>query len=185
MDALTLSAAAGISLPRADFWLHPLTAAMARLNITTPIRQAAFIAQAGHESMGFSRTREIWNPKQVPAQARYEGRADLGNTQPGDGMRFMGRGLIQITGRANYAKVSKALGVDFVRNPQLLERDDYAALASASWWYEHGCNELADAGDFLALSIRINGKNKNTGLPNGWEDRQQRYDRAARALGVQ
>jgi len=96
MDAMTLSAAAGISVPRAELWALPLTAAMNRFNVTTALRQACFIAQTGHESLGFALVREIWNPKQVPAQARYEGRADLGNTQPGDGMRFMGRGLIQI-----------------------------------------------------------------------------------------
>jgi putative chitinase len=158
---------------------------MSRFNVNTPLRQACYIAQTGHESLGFAVVREIWNPKQVPAQARYEGRADLGNTQPGDGMRFMGRGLIQLTGRDNYTKASKALGVDFVRNPQLLERDDHAAMASAWWWYEHGCNELADSGDYLALSIRINGKNKSTGLPNGWEDRLARFERAKKALGVQ
>lgn len=184
MDAITLSAAAGISVPRAEVWAIPLTTAMERYSINTPRRQADFIAQTGHESMGFSRTREIWNPKQVPAQSRYEGRADLGNTQPGDGMRFMGRGLIMCTGRAAYVRASKAIGVDFVRNPALLERDDYAAMASGGWWDEHKCNELSDKGDYLALSIRINGKNPGTGLPNGWQDRQDRRKRAQLALGV-
>lgn len=184
MDAKTLMLAAGISAPRAELWALPLTAGMTRYDINTPMRQACYIAQVGHESMRFSRVREIWNPKQVPAQARYEGRVDLGNTQPGDGMRFMGRGLIQITGRDNYTKASKALGVDFVRNPQLLERDDYAAMVSAWWWHEHGCNELADSGDFLALSIRINGKIPETGLPNGWADRQELWTTAKAALAA-
>jgi putative chitinase len=183
MDAQTLSRAAGISLPRAQQWALPLTAAMREFAINTPVRQADFIAQMGHESMSFARTREIWNPAQVPAQARYEGRADLGNTQPGDGMRFMGRGLPMITGRANYAALSKAVGMDFVKNPQLLERDDYAALAGGWFWSLKGLNELADRGEFLTQSIRINGKNAN-GLPNGWVDRTNRRAAARRALGL-
>ncbi|KAF1009503.1 MAG: hypothetical protein GAK28_00141 [Luteibacter sp.] len=184
MDANTLSRAAGISLPRAQQWALPLTAAMDEFAINTPARQADFIAQVGHESMGFARTREIWNPTQVPAQARYEGRADLGNTQPGDGMRFMGRGLIMVTGRANYAALSKAVGVDFVKNSQLLERDDYAAIAAGWFWSLKGLNTYADKGDFLTESIRINGKNAN-GLPNGWDDRQRRRTVARAALGLQ
>lgn len=182
MDAATLSRAAGISLPRAGLWAPLLTAAMDRYGITTRPRQAAFIAQTAHESMGFSRLREMWGP--TAAQRGYEGRADLGNTQPGDGKRFMGRGLIQITGRANYTKVAKALGVDVVKTPTLLEQEQYAAMASAWWWQDRGLNQLADAGDFLGLSVRINGKNKTTGLPNGWDDRLDRWQTAKAALGV-
>lgn len=183
MDATTLSKAAGISMPRARQWAQPLTAAMAHFDIDTPIRQAAFIPQVGHESGGFLYTREIWGP--TPAQRGYEGRADLGNTQPGDGKRFMGRGLIQITGRANYAEAGAALGLDLVKFPQLIETDDDIAALTAAWfWSKRGLNALADRGDFLGISIRINGKNKTTGLPNGWPDRQSRWLTAKLALGV-
>lgn len=176
MEAQTLSKVAGISLPRAKLWAEPLSAAMHLYDIEFDWRMAMFIAQVGHETMGFSRTREIWGP--TKQQLTYEGRADLGNTQPGDGKRFMGRGLIMITGRANYADVSKEFGVDFVHSPALLEREDYAALTAGWWWKKHGCNEIADERDFVALTRRING-----GL-TGLEDRTLRWERAKFELGV-
>lgn len=182
MDVATFSRAAGIPLVRANVWAPPVLAAMARFDITTPVRQAAFIAECGHESNGFIYTREVWGP--TKAQAGYEGRADLGNTKKGDGSLFRGRGLIQVTGRGNYAAVGRGLGADLLSNPALLEREDYAALSAAWWWKANGCNALSDRGDFLALSVRINGKNKD-GLPNGWEDRQRRWMIAKRELGVQ
>lgn len=182
MDALTLSKAAGISLPRAQQWAKPMTDAMAEFGINTPKRQAAFIAQCAHESAGFAFTRELWGPTE--AQRGYEGRADLGNTQPGDGKRFMGRGVIQLTGRGNYARGGRALGVDLVKNPQLLEAPELAALISGWFWSDKGLNAYADSGDFLGLSIRINGKNRKTGLPNGWDDRQARWAVAKKALGA-
>ncbi|SEO63717.1 putative chitinase [Luteibacter sp. UNC138MFCol5.1] len=182
MDAKTLQAATGISGPRANEWAAPITAAMAEFDVVTPAQQAAFVAEWAHETAGFALLREVWGPN--AAQRRYEGRADLGNTQPGDGKRFMGRGLPQLTGRANYTKASAALGVDLVRNPQLLEQPLLAARAAGWFWKANGLNRYADRGDFLGLSIRINGKNKD-GLPNGWEDRQRRWAIAKRALGVQ
>jgi len=81
--------------------------------IVGPARVAAFLAQVGHESGGFVHTREIWGP--TPAQQRYEGRADLGNTRPGDGSRFRGRSLIQVAGRANYTAVAAGLDIDCER----------------------------------------------------------------------
>lgn len=182
MDAKTLQTAARISPPRAEEWAGPLTSAMAEFAIDTPSRQAAFIAQCAHESAGFAYVREVWGP--TAAQLGYEGRADLGNTQKGDGSRFRGRGLIQITGRSNYADAGNALGVDLIRNPQLLEGPGLAARSSGWFWQRKGLNALADAGDFLGLSIRINGKNTKTGLPNGWEDRQARWTMAKHVLGV-
>ena len=134
------------------------------------------------ESSSFRATREVWGP--TAAQIGYEGRADLGNTRKGDGSLFRGRGLIMVTGRANYADLGKALGVDLLSNPALLEREDYASLSAGLWWQTHGCNQMADSGDYLALSIRINGKNRATGLPNGWEDRQARWALSKRVLGV-
>ncbi|UPG89287.1 hypothetical protein L2Y96_18075 [Luteibacter aegosomaticola] len=182
MDAITFQLATGVSMPRATRWAGILTAAMEEFDIGTARRQAAFLAQCGHESMGFSLTREIWGP--TAAQIGYEGRADLGNLQHGDGSTFRGRGLIQITGRTNYMRASRALGIDLVANPQLLEADELAARSAGWFWASEELNTWADAGDLLEVSVRINGRNKKTGLPNGWEDRQARYARAIKALGV-
>lgn len=143
--------------------------------IDTPVRISAFLAQTGHESRGFTRFREIWGP--TPAQLRYEGRADLGNVQPGDGSRFRGRGAIQITGRANYELLEDELGYPVTRQPELLEQMPLAILSAAWWWHRHGCNELADSRNFEALTRRING-----GL-NGLEDRKLRWERAKKAIG--
>lgn len=167
--------ATGLSASRAQDWYPYVRAACIEFEITAPARLAAFLAQVGHESGGFVYTREIWGPTE--AQKRYEGRKDLGNTQPGDGSRYRGRGLIQITGRANYEAVANALGIDCVSRPELLERPEFAARASAWWWANRGCNELADAGDFVALTRRINGGT------NGLADRMERWERAKEVLG--
>lgn len=167
-------AASGLSVVMTERWYSVVEAAMFERAIVSPRRAAMFIAQVGHESMGFVCTAEIWGP--TAAQRGYEGRKDLGNTQPGDGSRFRGRGLIQITGRANYQAVSDALGVDFVATPSLLQQDGYAARSAAWWWATHGCNELTDTGSVEAVTRRING-----GL-NGLADRQRRYSIALEAL---
>lgn len=163
------------SLTRAQHFAPHLTAAMARYQIDTPLRQAHFLAQIGHESGRLQHTREIWGPTE--AQKRYEGRKDLGNTEPGDGSRYRGRGLIQITGRANYAKASAALGPDFVAKPELLEEPEWAPLSAAEFWCRNGCNELADKDDVVALTRRINGGT------NGLDDRKKLLEKARKVLG--
>ncbi|WJJ95087.1 glycoside hydrolase family 19 protein [Neopusillimonas aromaticivorans] len=155
-------------------WYPHVRAACLEYGITGQVRVAAFLAQVGHESGGFRHTREIWGP--TPAQQRYEGRADLGNTEPGDGSRFRGRGLIQITGRYGYQKASKALGIDLIAVPEQLELKPMAARSAAWWWATHGCNEIADAGDFERLTRRING------ALNGYPDRIARWAKAKAAL---
>lgn len=170
----TFQQASGLTPAQAARWYPHVRAACLQHHVTSPIRIAAWIAQIGHESGGFVYTREIWGP--TSAQQRYEGRADLGNTQPGDGSRYRGRGLIQITGRANYMRVAAALGIDAVTRPELVEADDVAALSAAWWWSANGCNELAETGTFEALTRRING-----GL-NGIEDRRRRHMAAQAAL---
>lgn len=142
-----------------------LAAAMRKYGITTPTRAAAFIAQIAHESDRFATATEY------ASGAEYEGLRTLGNTHPGDGVRFKGRGYLQITGRTNYAAVSHAFGVDFLASPSKLAAPKYAALASAWWWKTHGCNELADR-DFVELTERINGGT------NGLADRKALYARA-------
>lgn len=130
---------------------------MLEFSINTPSRMRCFLAQVAHESMQLRRTREIWGP--TPAQQRYEGRRDLGNTVPGDGRHFMGRGLLQITGRTNYLFCSSALYGDhtLLFTPELLEQASGASRSAGWFWYLHGLNELADAGDFSKITLRING----------------------------
>ncbi len=177
-----LAAAVGCSAMRAENWCISIDAAMLTFGITTPGRAAAFLAQIGHESGGLQYTREIWGP--TPAQAGYEGRADLGNTQSGDGHLFRGRGLIQITGRANYRACTLGLRKtlpatpDFEAEPGLLEGPRWAAMSAGWYWAEHGCNELADAGQFTALTRRINGGT------NGLADRVALWEVAQVAMGV-
>jgi len=157
----------GVRADRANAFAPALTAAMTEWHIDTPMRQAAFLAQILHESGMLKHTREIWGP--TPAQARYEGRKDLGNVQIGDGFRYRGRGLIQITGRDNYAKTGAALGLDLLRYPESLEAPLLAARSAAWWWQAHGLNELADAGETERISRRINGGS------NGLADRLALY----------
>lgn len=165
INAQQLSAGLGVNLARVLPWVEPINNAMTEFGITTSAQVSAFIAQIGHESGRLQFVREIWNPKQCPWQAKYEGRADLGNNQAGDGKRYMGRGLIQITGRHNYQECGDALGVDFVAHPELLEVPTYAARSAAWFWVSHGCNAVADAGNFRAVTRIINGGY------NGYDDR--------------
>lgn len=151
-----------------------LNAAMGKYGIVTRLRIAAFIAQIGHESGQLRYVREIWGP--TAQQAGYEGRADLGNTVKGDGSKYRGRGLIQITGRANYAACGEALGLDLIDKPELLELPQHAAMSAAWFWSTRGLNTLADQVEFAKITRRING-----GL-NGQDDRQALYDKALKVL---
>lgn len=151
---------------------EPLNQVLERFEINTPQRIACFMAQLAHESGSLRYVREL-----ASGQA-YEGRKDLGNTQPGDGVKFKGRGLIQVTGRANYAAVSRYFCQDFVGNPTLLEHPMWAAMTAGWYWESRKLNELADAGDFRRITIKING-----GL-NGYEDRLKHYSRCKKALGI-
>ena len=166
--------AAGARIDRATEFEPFLTAAMAEFEINTPQRQAMFLAQVGHESGGLKYTVEIWGP--TPAQSRYEGRKDLGNVQTGDGYRFRGRGLLQTTGRFNYITTGAALDVDLIATPELLGQPELAARSAAWFWQTKGLNEIADRGDNLAATKRING-----GF-NGLADRQALYAAALQVL---
>jgi putative chitinase len=160
--------------PVAGVFVPVLNTAMQRYQIVGRKRVAAFIAQLGHESGQLRYVREIWGP--TPAQAKYEGRADLGNTQPGDGSKYRGRGLIQITGRANYAACGEALGLNLITQPELLELPQYAAMSAAWFWKQNGLNDLADRDQFNTITRRING-----GL-NGLQDRLEIWSRAQAVL---
>ena len=158
--------------PRAGVFYGPLSQAIEEFGIDTAMRQAAFIAQVAHESGSFRYVREIADGR------AYEGRADLGNTQPGDGVKFKGRGLIQITGRANYKACSKALYGDdrLIAHPELLEDVVPACRSSAWFWSSHDLNSLADIGALRAITRAINGGY------NGYDDRLAFYQRATAVL---
>lgn len=158
-----------VSLKRTGF-IDPINEAMREFNINTRFRMAAFIAQIAHESASLNYVKEIASGNE------YEGRHDLGNTCIGDGIRFKGRGLIQITGRANYKEISKALGMDFISKPEMLEQPEYATRASAWWWEKHGLNELADKQLFETITRRVNG-----GL-NGYPSRLAFYNKALEVI---
>lgn len=136
------------------------------------IHFAGFLAQVGHESGQLRYVEEIASGR------AYEGRKDLGNTFKGDGVRFKGRGLIQITGRANYASLSKDTGIDFVANPENLTNPDYAVMSAFWYWNRHNLNRYATEKeeDFKTLTRRING-----GL-NGYADRLKLWNRAKTIL---
>ena len=153
-----------------------LNTAMVRYQIVGPKRIAAFIAQIGHESGQLRYVKEIWGP--TKAQVRYEGRADLGNSQPGDGSKFRGRGLIQITGRANYMACGEGLGLDLIKQPELLEKPQHACMSAAWFWATNGLNTLADVGDITKISRRINGGS------NGLQDRLAFFKKACEVLHV-
>jgi putative chitinase len=167
-----LAALVGATAAEADKFLKPLNATLERYQINTPLRVAHFLAQIGHESCGLDAVREY------ASGAAYEGRKDLGNTQKGDGVRFRGRGLIQITGRANYFALSRAFQVDFVANPLLLEQPMYAALSAGWYWNSRSLNAMADGNFFDTITKRINGGT------NGYADRMNRFLVAAKALGI-
>ncbi len=157
---------------RATLFLEPLNRAMAADGIDTNVRAAAFLAQIAHESGELRWVRELASGE------AYEGRKDLGNTEPGDGVRFKGRGLIQVTGRYWYTKASDGIGVDFVGSPALMELPVYAARVSTWWWKVNKMNAVADTRDIRKITRRVNG-----GL-NGLEAREEYYARALAALGV-
>ena len=191
-----LIAATVCSKANAQKFLKPIADTCDKYGINTPARILCFLAQVGHESGGLYYTEELASGK------AYEGRKDLGNTQPGDGPRYKGRGLIQITGRANYASLSKDLGADFINNPALLggknvtacteEQLKYAALSAGWYWNKTNLNAYADKIDisktieadpnlqaFKDLTKRINGGY------NGLQDRVARFKAGQKSFKMQ
>jgi putative chitinase len=166
-------------------WAKALNTACPQFGVDTPGRMAAFIAQVGHESVQLNRRREnlsysmralmnTW-PKRFPTEESttsfvrnperlanyvYANRLGNGDFASGDGWRYRGGGLIQLTGRANYREAGDAIGVPLESMPQKVEQPDVAARSSAWWWSAHGCNELADAGNFEKITETINGPAK-------------------------
>ncbi len=180
-------------------WLGPLTDTFAKYGINTIQRQAAFIGQCGHESNNFKVLEEnlhysakglmaTWpsrfdqataekmanNPEMI-ANKVYGGRADLGNTQDGDGAKFHGRGLIQLTGRSNVTVCGDALGQPFSEHPELLLEPQWACMSAGWFWNKRNLNELADNEDWTSITKRING---------GTIGLQDRIDRIHKAMDV-
>ncbi|MFP2962854.1 glycoside hydrolase family 19 protein, partial [Myxococcus sp. 1LA] len=155
-----------LSQAKAEQYLPYLNQAMAEANITTPMRKAAFLAQLAHESG------QLRYMEEIASGAAYEGRQDLGNTQPGDGVRYKGRGPIQLTGRANYRAAGRALGIDLEGNPQRAKDPDVAFRIAGWYWSSRNLNTYADAGNFREVTRRINGGY------NGMADREMYYRRA-------
>ena len=184
-------------------WLNPLNATFEKYEINTPRRQAAFIGQCGHESSNFkvlqenlnysakglmatwpSRFHEIdvaekyeRNPEMI-ANKVYGGRADLGNTEDGDGWRFSGKGLIQLTGRANVTACGNAIGKPLAEHPELLLEPENAAMSAGWFWNRKQLNLLADNEDWTTITKRING-----GVI-GLQDRIDRIHKAMDILGA-
>ena len=155
---------------RLDAMLPYLLEGMKKYGINTTKRENHFIAQLAHESGEFRYMEEL------ASGAAYEGRRDLGNTEVGDGVKFKGRGLIQLTGRANYAAISKGLGVDFIANPELLETPQYAAISACWFWNSRNLNALADTDNFLAITKKINGGTTGLTQREMYLDRAEKYN---------
>jgi putative chitinase len=155
-----------LSQAKAEQYLPHLNRAMAEANITTPQRKATFLAQLAHESG------QLRYMEEIASGAAYEGRRDLGNTQPGDGVRYKGRGPIQLTGRANYRAAGRALGIDLEGNPSRAKDPDVAFRIAGWYWSSRNLNTYADAGNFREVTRRINGGY------NGLADREAYYRRA-------
>jgi putative chitinase len=181
-------------------WLAPLEETFAKYDISTPVRQACFMGQCAHESGNFKTLQEnlnysaeglmkTWssrfptkeiadqyarNPAKIAGKV-YNGR--LGNTSEEEAAKFLGRGLIQLTGKENYANCGSGIGVDLLADPTLLLDPRYATLSAGWFWNKKGLNSLADASDIETMTKRING-----GLI-GLDDRKAKIAKALSILG--
>ena len=192
----------GASSVDLDLFTDPLAQACAEWGIDTPLRQAAFLAQVGHESDDLNCRVENLNysteallrvfprhfdadqaaayahqPERIGSRV-YGNRMGNGNEAGGDGWRYRGRGLIQLTGRSNYTAACIALGIDLIGQPDLLEQPSLAARSAGWFWRRNNLNAFADRGDIVSITRRING-----GLI-GIEDRKHHYAQACTALGI-
>ena len=170
MNTSQLQEILNCSASKATLFCDPLNITMINFKINTHLRQSAFIAQVGHESGRLQYVRELASGK------AYEGRKDLGNVEAGDGVKFKGRGLIQITGKTNYKLCGDALNLDLINHPELLELPINASLSAGWYWYTRKLNVLADKPDFTKITKAING-----GL-NGQVERLAFYQKALSIL---
>ena len=150
---------------------------MRKYGINTPLRRAHFLAQMLHETAGLRYLEEVWGPttQQLKYDPPHSVARNLGNTEPGDGFRFRGRGGFMLTGRANYKEYGRVVRKDLLESPDLVSTD--FAMDSAAWfWDKRGLNEIADRDDVRTITRRING-----GL-TGYSDRQRRLATAKSVL---
>lgn len=187
------------SLGLEDKWLNGLNDCFAKYDINTPERQACFLAQVMHESNSFKNLNEnlnysaqglmrTWpsrfpdldvaekfehNPEKI-ANKVYAGR--MGNIEEGDGWKYHGRGLIQLTGRENYANFGLNAAVDVLSNPDLLATPEYASLSAGWYWNKRNLNDLADKMDIEGITKKINGGTL------GLEDRKARTQKVLAIL---
>lgn len=207
MDVEQFASAAAIPVDRAGHWLPYVEATMLKFDISTPIRQAAFIAQTAHETGGYRRWAENLNystPQRIFEMFRsrfrsveeclpyvrspralanrvYANRGGNGNSDSGDGYRYRGRGLIQITFLEMYVKCGLALGLDLVEQPELLEIEKYAADSAGWYWSAHGLNDYADGGAIGAISGIIN-RGSPTKVAAGASEREYAFIKAHEVL---
>ena len=186
----------------ADKWYKPLMDTFIKYNISTTQRQASFIGQCAHESGNFKTLEEnlhykaeslmkVWpsrftdkivadayanNPEKI-ANKVYAGRMGNGNEESGEGWLYHGRGLIQLTGKENYDRCGKAIGVDLINQPQLLVEPNYACLSAGWFWNKAVLNDLADAQEYGQMTKRINGGTL------GLDDRIAKITKAKEVLG--
>jgi putative chitinase len=163
---------------RCAIFLPHLQAFAPRYGINTSQRMAAFLAQVMHESAEFRYVRELGSHAYLDKYDTGPLAKKLGNSpeDDDDGQMYRGRGLVQITGLANYTRCGKALGLDLIKKPELLEQPEYAVQSACWFWWINGLNALADADDFRAITRRINGGY------NGYAERVVYWERASRAL---
>ena len=206
MTPQQISTATGATLATATAWADSINAACQQFQINTPARQAAFLAQIGVESAGLTELVEnlnyseaallaMWPDRFTAADAAaygrtpthpadqvmianiaYANRMGNGDVSSGDGWRFRGRSAIQLTGRWNYRQAGAALNMPFEANPDLVAQPQGASLTAAWYWAQHGCNAMADAGHFIAITQAINGGT------NGLPARQALYAQALSTL---
>jgi len=183
-------------------WDIPLNQTFVKYNINTTLRQAAFLGQCMHESNNFKTLEEnlhykaeslmkVWpsrftdkvvadayanNPEKI-ANKVYAGRMGNGTEESGDGWKYHGRGLIQLTGKENYERCGSAIGVDLISQPNLLVDPQYAALSAGWFWNKMGLNDLADAQEYGQMTKRINGGTL------GLDDRIVKITKAKQILG--
>lgn len=207
MDVETFANAAAIPVDRAGHWLPFIEGTMLKFDITTPARQAAFIAQTAHETGGYRRWVENLNystPERIYEMFRsrfqsvddcrhyvrspaalgnrvYANRGGNGNEASGDGYRYRGRGLIQITFKEMYVKCGLALGLDLMEQPELLEIEEYASDSAGWYWSAHGLNDYADGGAIGAISGIIN-RGSPTRVAAGASEREYAFIKAMEVL---
>ena len=163
------------SADRLTALLPYLNEVMHKFDITSKARKAHFLAQTAHESDGYNTNEEYADGSD------YEGRGDLGNVEAGDGIKFKGRGLIEVTGRANYAECGQSLSVDFIANPEKLATNEYAALSAGWFWNKNNLNKIADD---MSLSSEETCTQITRIVNGGYNGLDQRLEYLGRAMAV-